>query len=144
MKYTGIDSGISGAIATLTDDYVFCLRDIPLKDGWYDHWKIDECLRMGEQILGLEDSSRFPKLTKGIGVLWTIASLNHQIQVHMVWPQQWQKWAGIKRGEADKNRSLAIAREMFPGRAEELSLKKHHNRAESLIIAAYMRSEFHV
>ncbi len=140
MRYTGIDGGMSGAISILTADYVFLLKDMPLKMGWYDPHEIHKILTMGEQIIGLEESFRFPKLCKGLGILWAIAQLAPQSELVMVLPRTWQKHHGIRK--ADKNVSIEIARKLFPGRAKELTLKKHHNRAESLLIASWVRSQY--
>ena len=138
MRFTGIDGGMSGAIAILTLDYVFLLKDMPMKEGWYDPYEIRKILTMGAQRIGLEESFRFPKLCKGIGILWAIGELAPESQLQMVMPRTWQKHHGIKK--ADKNVSIDIARYLFPGRAKELTLKKHHNRAESLLIASFIRS----
>ena len=52
-----------------------------------------------------------------------------------VQPQTWKKFYGING--ADKDDSLEKARLFFPELAAALRLKKHHNRAEALLIAHY-------
>ena len=141
----GIDGGMTGAISILVPEDgrftfdVFTLVDIPMLDGWYDPKAIIQLMNVHRVIVGLEESYRFPNLCKGIGVLWDCAKLAHNVEdVIMVRPQAWQKFHGIKK--ADKDLSLRIARDMFPEQRKLLTLKKHHNRAESLLIAEYIRS----
>ncbi len=50
------------------------------------------------------------------------------------YPQTWKAAFGVT---ADKQTSLDVAREMFP--EVDLSLKKHHNIAEALLLAEYGR-----
>jgi len=140
----GIDPGMTGAISILLPKHaevfdVFTLEDIPMYEGWYDPESIVRIMNVHRVIVGLEESYRFPKLCKGIGILWACAKLAHNVEdVIMVRPQAWQKFHGIKK--ADKNLSLRIARDMFPEQKRLLTLKKHHNRAESLLIAEFIRS----
>ena len=50
-------------------------------------------------------------------------------------PKAWKKHYGLT---SDKKASLALARERW-GDTELLTLEKHHNRAEALLIAEYAR-----
>ena len=148
--YTGVDGGMTGAIAILTSKpgLFDCLTlvDIPMLAGksekpWYNAPEIHRLFRVKPMIVGLEESYRFPKLCKGIGILWACACLSPEvISVIMVRPQQWQKFHGIKK--ADKDVSIEIARRLFPAQQKMLSLKKYHNRAEALLIADYMRKTY--
>lgn len=140
----GIDGGMTGAISILlpkpgTFD-VFTLVDMPMHKGWYDPEAITRLMKVHRIIVGLEESYRFPKLCKGIGILWACGKLSPRVEkVIMVRPQQWQKFHGIQKGQADKDLSLRIARKLFPGQKKLLTLKKHHNRAEALLIADFVR-----
>ena len=147
----GVDGGMSGAIAILTNSPslfdVFALIDIPMqktagfKKPWYNAPEIHRIFQSKPMIVGLEESYRFPKLCKGIGILWACACLSSSVtSVIMVRPQQWQKFHGIKK--ADKNVSIEIARHLFPAQQKMLSLKKCHNRAEALLIADYIRRNY--
>ena len=151
LYYTGVDGGMSGAIAIVTNPPglfdVFALLDIPMqktagfKKLWYNTPAIHHIFRSKPMIVGLEESYRFPKLCKGIGVLWACACLCPSVtSVIMVRPQQWQKFHNIKK--ADKNVSIEIARHLFPGQQRMLSRKLDHNRAEALLIAAYIRGTY--
>jgi len=140
--YLGIDGGMTGAISILLPKPgpfdVFTLVDIPMYKRWYDPEAIVRLMNVHRVIVGLEESYRFPKLCKGIGILWCCAKLAYNVEdVIMVRPQAWQRHFKIKK--ADKELSLKIARKLFPGQKKLLTLKKHHNRAESLLIADYMR-----
>jgi len=145
MYYGGCDPGKKGAIAILTERAgffdVLCLVDIPMAKDWYDVHAIYRLFNSKLMILGLEESYRFPKLCKGIGILWACAKLAPNVRkLTMVRPQQWQKYHKIKK--ADKNVSIDIARHLFPDQARMLTQKQHHNRAEALLIATYIRSEY--
>ena len=154
LYYTGVDGGMSGAIAIIDNPPglfdVLSLVDIPMlpavisahvKKPWYNAPEIHRIFRSKRMIVGIEESYRFPKLCKGIGILWACACLSPEvISVIMVRPQQWQKFHKIKK--ADKNVSIEIARQLFPGQKKMLMRKKDHNRSEALLIAAYIRSTY--
>ncbi|KKK59323.1 hypothetical protein LCGC14_3035520, partial [marine sediment metagenome] len=135
LYYTGVDGGMTGAIAILTNPpgLFDCLTlvDIPMLAGkskkpWYNAPEIHRLFRVKPMIVGLEESYRFPKLCKGIGILWACASLSPKVkEVKMILPRTWQKHYGIKK--ADKNLSLEIARKLFPGQQKMLMRKKDHN-----------------
>jgi len=144
MYYLGIDGGMTGAISILLPKQgpfdVFTLVDIPMFEGWYDPDAITRLMNVHRVLVGLEDSYRFPKLCKGIGILWACARMAERVEdIVMVRPQQWQRFHGIKYGKADKDLSLRIARKLFPGQKKLLERKKDHNRAESLLIADFVR-----
>ena len=145
VYYLGIDPGMKGAMAILLPEPstfdVFTLVDIPMIKRWYDPKAINQLMNVKRVVMGLEESYRFPKLCKGIGILYACGMLAFRVErVIMVRPQQWQKFHGIKYGKADKALSLKIARRLFPSQKELLSLGKDHNRAEALLIASYVRS----
>lgn len=52
----------------------------------------------------------------------------------LVTPNKWKKFYGLN---ADKNKSSALARDMWPD--APIELKKHNGRAEALLIANYLR-----
>ena len=54
----------------------------------------------------------------------------------LVTPQRWKKTLSLGR---DKEESRARAKQLYP--FIDLKLKKHHNRAEALLIAEYGRCE---
>ncbi len=55
------------------------------------------------------------------------------LSVNLVTPQKWKKKAGLIKKEKDASRQLA--KTMFP--LAPLDLKKHHGRADAILIAVY-------
>lgn len=55
-----------------------------------------------------------------------------RLTTRRVTPQAWKRFMGLS---ADKDAALDLARKLYP--AAPLNLAKHHNRAESLLIARY-------
>jgi hypothetical protein len=55
---------------------------------------------------------------------------------HMVTPQKWKKALQL---DSDKNKSLELARELWP--QAPLLRKKDNGRAEALLLAEYLRRE---
>ncbi len=140
MVFFGIDPGLHGAIACLDARGVPSnLIDMPLSNGWYDVLDIFRELTrpFPDSVIGLEAVYRFPKVTRGFGLLEGVAVLVPHAKVIKIPPRRWQKWWGIKK--ADKELSRKLAMKHFPGYIDELSRKKDHNRAEALLIAEYTR-----
>ena len=56
----------------------------------------------------------------------------------LVKPQAWQKGLFAKAdGKDSKTQSLSVARRLYPD--ADLSLKRHHNRSDALLLADYAR-----
>jgi crossover junction endodeoxyribonuclease RuvC len=98
------------------DDYAICLEQVGV---------------MPRQ--GLVSSGRFMRAFGSIGA---VAELSCE-RVYYVIPQVWKK---AMRLTADKEKSLADARILFP--TAKLLLKKDHGKAEALLIAEYARRTF--
>jgi crossover junction endodeoxyribonuclease RuvC len=62
----------------------------------------------------------------------------HFIKIRFASPQAWKKAVGCT---ADKDTSRARASAMFPAECARWRFKKHHGRAEAVLIAAYGRGE---
>lgn len=58
------------------------------------------------------------------------------IPVERVNAQTWKRAFGLGK---DKDASRKVALELFPGAADWLRLKKHHDRAEAILIAEFTR-----
>ena len=68
---------------------------------------------------------------KSYGILLgVLAALG--ISTHIVSPQKWKGFFALGR---EKDQSRELAQRMWP--AAPLGLKKHHNRAESLLLAKF-------
>lgn len=168
MSYIlGIDPGLDGAIAVIDSDGILCLlRDIPVqeigvkgknKDGSpksrrvYDNRGLSNLFKaLKQQSIGstgmhafLERVHAMPEqgissafsFGRGYGNLEQ-ALVDHGIAITETEPQRWKK---AMLGDMGKNKgnSLYRARQLFPD--AELNLKKHHNRAEALLMAEYGR-----
>jgi crossover junction endodeoxyribonuclease RuvC len=86
----------------------------------------------GERSMGATSSFNFGK---GFGMwLGILAAL--QLPVHQIHPATWK--AAMMRGVSkEKDASRGRAMELMPKSAKHLMLKKHHNRADALLLALY-------
>lgn len=154
MRIIGIDPGVSGAAALITETGAMLeIMDMPtvlankssnrqmvsayalaagLRDWMTQH---GPCVAITENVntmpeQGIASSGAFMK-SYGI-ILGVVAALG--ISIEIVSPQRWKKHFSLGR---DKDASRELALRMFP--AAPLNLKKHHNRAEALLLAKYYR-----
>jgi len=67
--------------------------------------------------------------------LWRAILAHHDIVPTLVLPQRWKAFYGLLRQEKEASRMMAM--EMFPQLNDKMKFKKHHNRAEALLIAQY-------
>jgi crossover junction endodeoxyribonuclease RuvC len=74
---------------------------------------------------------------RAVGVISAVCELT-RYPVHLVTPQKWKKHFHLS---SDKNESLDMARYLWP--EARLTLKKHINKAEALLIAEYLRHILH-
>lgn len=156
MRIIGVDPGVNGAIGVLTETGNFVeafemptvlankssnrqmvnayglageLRRV-LNDGDGDVFAITEAVNaMPEQ--GVASVFAFGQ-SFGI-VLGVLAALG--ISTEKVSPRRWKGHFDLAGGEKDLARELAIR--LYP--SAPLHLKKHHNKAEALLIARYYR-----
>jgi crossover junction endodeoxyribonuclease RuvC len=143
----GIDPGLTGAIAFIPEDWAPWVEDMPViahgKRKAVDVVKLARILEpyrlLGNAVAYLEKVHAFP----GQGVssmfslgmsFWGVAGVLAacDIPFHLIAPADWKARLNLDR---DKERSLVLARKLFPG--VDLSRKKHHGRAEALLIAHY-------
>lgn len=71
--------------------------------------------------------------------IWKGIIAAFQMPMTLVTPQRWKKamFEGMVAGTKDASRVRAI--QLFPTLASEMKLKKHHGRADALLIAEYGR-----
>lgn len=152
--YIGIDPGITGAVGVVLDDSEF-VYDIPTVNVgkkktareidavglygivrmWHRRYNVVACVERTHAMPGQGVTSMFSMgVSRGI-VLGVLAGA--EVKVVSVEPQAWKKHFGLLK--ADKEASRALAVELFPGVADKLRLKKHHNRAEALLLARYLQ-----
>lgn len=91
----------------------------------------DDDGKSGQSIVTLANSFRLNGQIEGMLVALGVA-------YEIVQPQVWKR--AMMPGEArDKDAARLKAIQLFPAAAEELKLKKHHNRAEALLLAEWGR-----
>ena len=146
----GIDPGLTGAVAMMTDEYVY-LYDTPVEQVKKGKTIKSEYLPSGMAALlrGIEiDHCYLEKVGpmpgqgvtsmfgfgKGYG-LWIgiLAALN--IPYTLVTPQAWKK--SVMQGVSDKDAARGRAMQLYPRVEHSLSRKKDIGRADALLIAHY-------
>jgi len=149
----GIDPGITGAIAFLTERGQFvAVADMPTLPATTGRRQIDpaalaEILRqhapafvMLERVGARPGEGAVGAFAFGhtfgaiLGVLGAL-----QIPHYLVQPAVWKRRAGIPP-KSEKAASIAAAKQLLPSAALILTLKKHDGRAESLLIARHALS----
>lgn len=152
--YVGIDPGLEGAVAVL-GPFEPRYWDVPTVGNDYDVgglWAIfAELSRKHRDCLqaALEWPQSHPgnsagsnvMIGEGRGLMRMVLTANG-IPYTRITPAKWKQHFGLKKNSAEtqsivKEKSRAKAMELFP--TAELHLKKHHNRAEALLIAEYLR-----
>lgn len=150
MHILGIDPGINGSYALFKEMVPIFVRDLPhvygslimqplLKD-------LLETIGFQPLLVIVEEQQHRPpsggkaSFTLGMnyGRLLTYLEIyskgQYAWQVYPVKPTSWKKSMHLT---SDKERSRAMALTRWPALANELSQKKHHDRAEALLLAAY-------
>uniref|UniRef100_A0ACD5VHL5 Uncharacterized protein n=1 Tax=Avena sativa TaxID=4498 RepID=A0ACD5VHL5_AVESA len=152
----GIDPDTGGAIAVLSPD-----RSSQVFDNPFVHIMVSEFRRKRldtksiiQMLRGLdappgttayiEKSSPFPTdgklgwFSTGFSYgLWIASLVASGFSVVPVSSQTWKAYFGLTRSESPKDDSRQAATILFPDMALSLKLKKHHGRAEALLLAAY-------
>jgi crossover junction endodeoxyribonuclease RuvC len=149
----GIDPGITGAVGLLNGDGSFrAVVDLPvIRDrslAWIDSAVLSAALAVAisphDAVVVIERVSAMPGqgVASSFGFGVTLGSILAAVQamrlpLEFVTPATWKRALALG---ADKHAALHKARLMYP--MAELSLVKHHNRAEALLIAhfAYRRT----
>ena len=148
--YIGIDPGVSGAIAILAPDGV-TFHDMPIlevkKKQTLDYAGL-ACLRpysssafVAVELVGAmpgQGVSSMFKFGQCYGaVLATLATL--ELPYELVTPPVWKRAYRLIGCEKDESRAAALR--LFPQCANDLRLKKHHGRADALLLAEYLRRQ---
>lgn len=148
--HIGIDPGLTGAIVAILPDGAIEFHDMPLleikKKQTLDYAGLAHILRRyadrGEATAAIEIVGAMPgqgvssmfKFGQVYGAaLATLATL--QIPYQCVTPPVWKRAFRLVGCDKDESRSRAL--EMFPICVEHLRLKKHHGRADALLIAKW-------
>ncbi len=158
MIIVGIDPGLDGAVAIILEDGRVEFYDTPTvllgKRRDYDLPAMAEIVRRlddldlctKEILVGLEKVHAMPKngslsafgMGRSIGA-WEMALVFSGLPYELIAPQRWKK-AMMDGMPKEKDSSRVVAMRLFPQAAVELKLRKHHGRADALLIAAYRRT----
>lgn len=153
MDTIGLDPGLSGALAVLTDEgALLALYDTPMltlstSRGTRQEYDIPGLVTLLAPYAGLqahvvlEESQAMPG--QGVRSMWTtgygfgiwvalLAAL--QMPHTRIRPAIWKRALGLGK---DKEQARLRAMQLFP--TADLRLKKHHGRAESLLLAWWGR-----
>lgn len=158
MNIIGIDPGLDGAICVMEHGEVR-LYDVPTlevrrgkkKKREYNLAEVTDIIRKTGATLqpfhfhvALEKVHSMPgqgvasMFSMGVGYgMWLGIISAYQIPYTLITPQAWKKEMMQGMGkEKDASRQRAI--QLFPQIADQLKLKKHHGRADALLIAEYL------
>jgi len=153
--YIAIDPGLTGAIAWIVDDKYGGVIDMPTCDNgskarvkrmvdaqelYMTMWSLLLHNPEHKEAFFVEKVSSMPgqgvasmfSLGDSYGVVRGVIGAYKGI-LHSVAPQKWKKWHGLIG--ADKEASRILAQKLYPD--APLNLKKHHGRADALLIANY-------
>ena len=161
MIHLAFDPGTSGALAVLTPapDWRCEIRDLPIavREGkrrqtrHIDAVQLEAVLRAalpsGYRVTAtVEDVFTIPGKGSNVHSTDSLVESRSTVEavcrllgydVQRVRPQTWQRFYGLKGG--DKKASIACAQRLYP--QADITLVKHHNRAEALLIAHWARRQ---
>jgi hypothetical protein len=141
VRFVGIDPGASGAIGVLDEHgALVCVHDLPVFDGRLDVRNLRALLPDGRLLFVVEDPNAMPrqgvsssfKFGRTVGECQAFAKLTGD-EMTLVSPAKWKR---DMRLSADKEQVLRRARELYPD--APISLKRHHDRAEALLLARWL------
>lgn len=157
MDLLAIDPGLSGAYCFMTSGFIAEIGDMPtLPDG--SNRQVDimaMCRRIDKHKpthAVIENVQPMPSIPGANGIRRGMGAASsfrfgfavgqaralvtcYGMELRLVHPQSWKRWAGLKGPDKELSRLKAL--EMFPAAAPFLPLKKHHGRAEALLLALY-------
>lgn len=155
MYVLGIDQGLDGAIALVDGENVIQLHDIPSEPNGsngqikrrVDAAALRSLIRSAlsgraqetlivmeaQQSFGMEGRSSLFWFGETVGVIRGLVAGYHVAPG--LSPNRWKRAYGLL-GEG-KDSSIDVAKSLYPSAAPLLKLKKHHNRADAILIAQY-------
>ncbi|MCT7971140.1 hypothetical protein [Laspinema olomoucense] len=153
MKYIGIDPGITGAIAIINGQEIKLIdspfvqiktKKKPDVAGYYQILKqyTQNSTAIVEEVHAMPGQGGVSGFNFGTAFgIWIGILAALEIPYELVSPQKWKRQMGV-RGDKDESRTVAL--QLFPHLASELNLKKHHNRADVLLMAEYSKRRFSI
>jgi crossover junction endodeoxyribonuclease RuvC len=155
--YIGIDPGVTGALGVIFPDTwknkVIDMPTISVANGrrkesraWgkalFDIIDMIDMKRNDVPVMAIIErthpmkDSAMTAFSMGMSLIAAIDAVEIAcIPYIMVNPSAWKKHFKLTKCDKDASRTLAIQR--FPELTDQLKLKKHHNRAEALLLALY-------
>lgn len=150
MMYVGIDPGATGAIAWIDSTGTPVIHDMPtMGERKVIHApKLNDILHEAEEAAGgagihvlLEHAQPMPgqgvvsvfSYGRGFGTVEGVLYA-YSIPHTLVRPADWKRRAGLGASKSD---AIARAIQVCPAASWLLTLKKHHGRAEALLIAIF-------
>jgi len=157
-RVVGIDPGLSGAVALLQEDCFVGVWDIPLlidDDGRKAPCALATSRLLSEikpDLVVIERVNAMPSAPgkdgkrrtmgaqsmfnfgRGFGLVEAAPSIL-QLRIEYTHPTSWKRRCGLINAHKDSARLKA--RQLWPQAQHDLRLKKHHGRAEALLIARY-------
>jgi crossover junction endodeoxyribonuclease RuvC len=161
--YIGIDPGVTGAAAFLTDGHAY-VRDLPVLSvpnqsrresvidastlwDWFGEAETTfECPSAGVTVVlektqavrggnGLNTQAKTAfSMGQSRGIIVAVTAIQGYGRIDVT-PQRWKKHFSLIGCDKDASRTLAVER--FPALRDVLKHKKHHNRAEALLLALW-------
>ena len=143
----GIDPGLTGGIALLDPARPAAVEvwDMPQIEKTVDAAELAAIVRRAAPShIVLEQVGPMPrdgvKQAFSFGQSYATArvvSMLLEIPLFLVRPQAWKGYFHLPGSDAGKEAGRALALRRFPASASSFNLKKHHNRAESALLALY-------
>jgi hypothetical protein len=143
MRIIGIDPGVTGAMATMADGRMADVSDLPMLDGTLQVVEFIDYLRYAlPDMVVVEDTQPMPKngsiasfkLGLNTGLIRAAIQAT-ELPLTRVKPVVWKRHLGLIG--TNKDRSLLLARELYPHLNHQLRLAKHHNRADACLITRW-------
>lgn len=145
MKIIAIDPGaVSGAYAIVSPGQPLICADIPVVDRMVNAVVWSNIIREAQPDTGvIEQVGPMPKqgassgfrFGMGVGLIRGVLAA-HLVPINQVHSTKWKRYYSL---HSDKEESRALAIRLFPEAAHMLNLKKHHGRAEALLIAHWYK-----
>ena len=139
----GIDPGITGGIACISNGKLVAVEAMPIHDGRADGAEIDEILTTYEpDTVYVENTQAMPKngsiasfsLGLNTGIVLGVVQAN-QFRLVRVRPVDWKRKMGLVGKNKDASRGLAT--ELFPEFADRFKRVKDDGLAEACLIARH-------
>jgi len=153
MKIFGIDPGLSGAIAILSDNKVINIFDMPvMSEGKKNKKQLNSAQLVNiikdytnddeEKVVVVEQVNAMPGqgVTSMFNFGQTFGAIKGicaalKLPIYFVRPSKWKKHFNLINSSKDSSRTKVI--EMYPSLSNQLSKKKDVNRSDAILIARF-------